>query len=149
MAKSIKQYTDLYDAFVDEVESTTGAPVNVVRRAARALLGDGNLQLPDRKTEGFEKTSIEEMFAPDYGVNVKRLGIPVDVGASFRCDVPNLSTLQATVVNDKFIPSADLDSRLPKGVKLMYAVIPEAAPVTGAVKLALDYVRTAMEESTT
>lgn len=30
-----------------------------------------------------------------------------------------------------------------------YAVIPEAAPVTGAVKLALDYVRTAMEESTT
>lgn len=119
MAKSIKQYTDLYDAFVDEVESTTGAPVNVVRRAARALLGDGNLQLPDRKTEGFEKTSIEEMFAPDYGVNVKRLGIPVDVGASFRCDVPNLSTLQATVVNDKFIPSADLDSRLPKGVKFM------------------------------
>ena len=119
MAKSVKQYIDLYDACVDEVENATGAPVNVVRRAARALLGDGELSLPDRKTEGFEKTSIEEMFAPDYGVNVKRLGIPVDVGASFRCDVPNLSTLQATVVNDKFIPSADLDSRLPKGVKFM------------------------------
>ena len=119
MGNSIKQYIELYDACRDEIESSTGAAVNVVRTRARAFLGNEGLRLPDCHTEGFEKTSIEEMFAPDYGVNVRRLGIPVDVGASFRCDVPNLSTLQATVVNDKFVPSADLDSRLPEGVKFM------------------------------
>lgn len=119
MENSIKQYTELYDACRDVLESSTGAAINVVRSRAREFLDGEGVRLPDRHTEGYEKTSVEEMFAPDYGVNVRRLGIPVDVGASFRCDVPNLSTLQATVVNDKFVPSTDLDNRLPKGVKFM------------------------------
>lgn len=114
---AIKQYTDLYDAMREAVHASTGEPLNALRTAARAGL---DLQsLPTRRTEGFEKTSIEDMFAPDYGVNVNRVGIPVDVAATFRCDVPNMSTLQATVVNDKFVPSATLDERLPEGVTFM------------------------------
>lgn len=114
---SIKQYTDLYDAFSDAISASTGEPVNVLRATARVALEEASL--PTKHTEGFEKTSIEEMFAPDYGVNVKRVGIPVDVAATFKCDVPNLSTLQATVVNDKFVPSASLNERLPEGVTFM------------------------------
>ena len=116
---SIKQYTDLYDAHRDAVNATTGAPLNALRDEARRVLGAEDAALPTRGTEGFEKTSIEDMFAPDYGVNVNRVGIPVDVAATFRCDVPNLSTLQATVVNDKFVPSASLAERLPEGVRFM------------------------------
>lgn len=119
MADSLQQYIDLYDRYSDVVQSTMGAPVNILRGKAREVLGGEGVRLPRRGDEGFEKTSVDEMFAPDYGVNIKRLGIPVDVAASFRCDVPNLSTLQATVVNDKFIPSAGLDARLPKGVRFM------------------------------
>lgn len=91
--------------------------MNALRDAAREGLDVATL--PTKRTEGFEKTSIEDMFAPDYGVNVNRVGIPVDVAATFKCDVPNMSTLQATVVNDKFIPSASLDERLPEGVTFM------------------------------
>ena len=116
---SIQQYTDLYDANRDAVCANAGAPLNAPRDAARRVLGREGASLPVCRTEGFEKTSIEDMFAPDYGVNVNRVGIPVDVAATFRCDVPNLSTLQATVVNDKFVPSASLADRLPGGVRFM------------------------------
>lgn len=111
---AIKQYTDLYDTMRDAVRASAGEPLNSLRDAARVAL-DG-ATLPTKRTEGFEKTSIEDMFVPDYGVNINRLGIPVDVAATFRCDVPNMSTLQATVINDKFVPSASLDERLPEGV---------------------------------
>ena len=114
---SIKQYTDLYDSARDAIFASTGEPMNAMRDAAREGM-DGEL-LPTKRTEGFEKTSIEDMFAPDYGVNVNRIGIPVDIAATFRCDVPNLSTLQATVINDKFVPSANLAERLPAGVSFM------------------------------
>lgn len=114
---AIKQYTDLYDEMRDAVSASAGEPMNRLRDAARVALEGACL--PTKRTEGFEKTSIEDMFAPDYGVNINRVGIPVDVAATFRCDVPNMSTLQATVVNDKFIPSAMLDQRLPEGVTLM------------------------------
>jgi len=114
---STKQYTDLYDAMREAVHASTGEPMNALRDAAREGLDVATL--PTKRTEGFEKTSIEDMFAPDYGVNVNRVGIPVDVAATFKCDVPNMSTLQATVVNDKFIPSASLDDRLPEGVTFM------------------------------
>lgn len=114
---AIKQYTDLYDAMRDAVCASAGEPMNRLRDAARE--GLEGVSLPTKHTEGFEKTSIEDMFAPDYGVNVNRVGIPVDVAATFRCDVPNMSTLQATVVNDKFVPSASLDQRLPEGVTFM------------------------------
>lgn len=117
MDSALRQYIDLYDANRRVIEESTGAPLNALRADARRVLEDA--ALPTRRTEGYEKTSIEEMFAPDYGVNVARVGIPVDVAASFRCDVPNLSTLLATVINDMFVPSATLGGRLPEGVKFM------------------------------
>lgn len=59
---------------------------------------------------------MEEMFAPDFGVNVARVNIPVDVAASFRCDVPNISSLMAVTVNDRFVPTSTLLKNLPEGV---------------------------------
>ena len=117
MQNALRQYTDLFDANRPTIDAAAGTPLNAPRDKARATLEGASL--PTHHTEGYEKTSIEEMFAPDYGINVARVGIPVDVAASFRCDVPNLSTLLATVVNDKFIPAATLESRLPEGVTFM------------------------------
>lgn len=117
MDNALKQYLDLYDANAGIVAAASGEPMNSLRAEARKALGGATL--PTRHTEGYEKTSVEEMFAPDYGVNITRVGIPVDVAASFRCDVPNLSTLLGTVINDKFVPSPALDGRLPEGVTFM------------------------------
>ena len=59
------------------------------------------------------------MMAADYGVNINRVPIPADIAASFRCDVPNMSTLMAVVVNDEFHPTRGLGERLPEGVLFM------------------------------
>lgn len=114
---ALKQYIDLYDANSEAIQASTGEPLDTLRAAARRELEGASL--PTRKTEGYEKTSLEDMFAPDYGVNIARVGMPVDVAASFRCDVPNISTLLGTVVNDMFVPASTLESRLPEGVTFM------------------------------
>jgi Fe-S cluster assembly protein SufD len=57
---------------------------------------------PSKKVERYKYTDIQKLFAPDYGVNLSRLQIPVDPYEAFRCDVPNLSTSLYFVVNDMF-----------------------------------------------
>lgn len=62
---------------------------------------------------------LPKAFDRDYGINVLRKNLPVDVARSFRCDVPGVSTLFAVVANDAFIPSDRLQERLPEGVTFM------------------------------
>ena len=57
---------------------------------------------PSRKVERYKYTDIRALFAPDYGLNLNRLNIPVNPYDAFRCDVPNLSTSLYFVVNDVF-----------------------------------------------
>ena len=57
---------------------------------------------PSRRVERYKYTDLQKLFAPDYGVNLSRLEIPVDPYQAFRCDVPNLSTSLYFVVNDSF-----------------------------------------------
>ncbi len=111
---SIAQYINLYKDNFQAIDAHSAPLLNKFRSVALASL-DGK-ELPSKGDESYEKTSIDEMFAPDYGVNINRVNIPVDVAASFRCDVPNMSTLMAFVVNDTFIPSSSLASKLPSGV---------------------------------
>ena len=56
------------------------------------------------------------LFAPDYGLNLNRLEIPVDPYEAFRCDVPNLSTSLYFVVNDAFYTKLQPKGHLPEGV---------------------------------
>ena len=57
---------------------------------------------PSKKVERYKYTDIQKLFAPDYGLNLNRLEIPVDPYEAFRCDVPNLSTSLYFVVNAMF-----------------------------------------------
>ncbi len=111
---SITQYTDLYREYEKVVNGNSAPVLNRLRpHALEALAGRS---LPHTDTEGYERTSIAEMFAPDYGINIARMNMPADVAAAFRCDVPNLSTLLGVMVNDAFHPSSTLSQRLPQGV---------------------------------
>ena len=71
---------------------------------------------PSKKVERYRYTDIQELFAPDYGLNLNRLEIPVDPYQAFRCDVPNLSTSLYFVVNDGFHKKTLPKSQLPEGV---------------------------------
>lgn len=93
------QYVDLYDA-----------------NAAR-FPGSGRMAAREALAEAGE--CLDDALAYDYGVNVERMALPVDVAASFRCGVPTVSTAMAVVVNDSFAPMQGLQGRLPEGVRFM------------------------------
>jgi len=73
---------------------------------------------PNRKVERYKYTDMEALFAPDYGLNLNRLNIPVNPYEAFRCDVPNLSTSLYFVVNDGFYRQSTPKGHLPEGVVL-------------------------------
>ena len=111
---ALSQYIELFDSHRATIEAKSAEVMNLCRQEARNRL-EGK-KLPQKGTEGYEKTSIEDMFAPDFGVNINRVNIPVDVSLSFKCDVPNMSTIMAFVVNDSFVPSSTLHNKMPQGV---------------------------------
>lgn len=116
---ALKQYLDLYDTCRDAIDAGAAPVLNSRREAARKLLGEPDAKLPDRRTEDYERTSIDAMMSPDFGVNVNRVAIPADVAASFRCAVPHMSTLTGVVVNDAFHATSSLEGKLPEGVEFM------------------------------
>lgn len=73
---------------------------------------------PTKKVESYKYTDVNKLFAPDYGLNLNRLEIPVNPYDAFRCDVPNMSTALYFMVNDSFYNKALPKSNLPEGVLL-------------------------------
>ena len=114
---SLKQYLDLYRLNRPVIMNGSAEALNARRDEAYEMLTQS--RLPEKGHEGYERTSVNDMMAADYGVNINRVPIPADIAASFRCDVPNMSTLMAVVVNDEFHPTRGLGERLPEGVLFM------------------------------
>lgn len=114
---SEKQYIDLYEANRQLIFDHSAKVMNDVRDAA---FEDFKRQgFPSRKVERYKYTDIEELFEPDYGVNVNRVEFPLNPYSVFSCDVPNLSTSLYFVVNDTFYKKALPKAELPEGVEVM------------------------------
>lgn len=114
---SLKQYIDLYEHHGQEICAHAPALLNDARRRAYERLR--SMRLPRKGDEGYEALSPEEMLAPDFGVNINRVSFPASTSESFRCGVPNISTLMALVVNDEFAATPGLQRNLPEGVEVM------------------------------
>ena len=111
---SEQQYIELYEQARQMIFNHAPEEMNAVRDEA---FEDFKRQgFPSRKVERYKYTDIDKLFAPDYGVNLNRLEIPVDPYQAFRCDVPNLSTSLYFVVNDTFYNKALPQASLPAGV---------------------------------
>ena len=111
---ALTQYIDLYREYRGQICDHAPALLNGRREAAyERLLRE---HLPQKGDESYTALSPEEMFAPDYGVNINRVRFPVDMASTFRCGVPNISTLLALVVNDTFVPTSNLLRNLPEGI---------------------------------
>ena len=97
---SEQQYIDLYEQARQIIFDHAPETMNAVRdQAFEDFKAQG---FPSRKVERYKYTDMAKLFAPDYGVNLSRLQIPVNPYEAFRCDVPNLSTSLYFVVNDMF-----------------------------------------------
>ena len=112
--KSEQQYIDLYKQMRSAICSHSCDAMNAVRDEAFERFATNGF--PSRKVERYKYTDMSELFAPDYGVNINRLNIPVDPYSAFHCDVPNLSTSLFFVVNDVFYQDEKPKGNLPEGV---------------------------------
>lgn len=111
---SEKQYIELYEQARQMIFDHAIEPMNAVRDKAFA---DFKAQgFPSRRVERYKYTNIDELFAPNYGLNLNRLAIPVDPYKAFQCDVPNLSTSLYFMVNDAFYQQQQPKGHLPEGV---------------------------------
>ena len=111
---SEKQYIDLYNAACGMIKEHSAAVMNSVRD--EAFSDFQRMGFPTRKVERYKYTDIPKLFAPDYGLNLNRLEIPINPYEVFMCGVPNLSTSLYFVVNDTFYDKALPKASLPDGV---------------------------------
>ena len=138
--QSEKQYIELYQQARQMIFDHAPEAMNAVRdEAFEAFKAQG---FPSQKVERYKYTDMQALFAPDYGVNLSRLQIPVDPYQAFRCDVPNLSTNLYFVVNDSFYQGEGQEARderlplstpkLPEGVIVdsMANVFSHRSPLT-------------------
>ena len=112
--QSEQQYIDLYKQCRTMIHEHSSDVMNSVRDEAFEHFAKSGF--PTRKVERYKYTDIQKLFAPDYGLNLNRLMIPVDPYKAFRCDVPNLSTSLYFVVNDMFYQDEKPKGHLPEGV---------------------------------
>ena len=105
-----------FDDFKAQGFPSKKAPIK--REKSDASIGSSEHEEARRiaKVERYKYTDLQKLFAPDYGVNLNRLEIPVDPYEAFRCDVPNLSTSLYFVVNDAFYNKTMPQAHLPEGV---------------------------------
>lgn len=109
-----QQYIDLFTQCEAMICKHSAEVLNVPR--ARAFADFERLGFPTRKLEKYKYTDVSKFFAPDYGLNLNRLNIPVNPYEVFKCDVPNMSTSLYFVVNDAFDKHDHPSAQLPEGV---------------------------------
>ncbi len=113
-SSSERQYIDLYEQSRQLICSHSSDVMNARREEAYEQFKA--VGFPTKKEERYKYTDIPQLMAPDYGLNLNRLNIPVDPYQAFRCDVPNLSTSLYFIVNDMFFHEDKPKGHLPEGV---------------------------------
>ena len=114
--KAEQQYIDLFSQCEALICRHSSEVMNAPR--ANAFADFERLGFPTTKQEKYKYSDMAKLFAPDYGLNLNRLDIPVNPYEVFKCDVPNMSTLLYFVVNDAFYNKALPKAQLPEGVLL-------------------------------
>lgn len=112
--KAEQQYIDLFSQCEAMICRHSSEVLNAPR--ARAFADFERAGFPTRKQEKYKYTEVGDCFAPDYGLNLNRLDIPVNPYEVFKCDVPNMSTSLYFVVNDAFYKHVQPSAALPEGV---------------------------------
>lgn len=113
---ALKQYIDLYREHRGLLDGNSAHTLNIRRDDALKALEE--MTLPRKGSENYETTDLEEILAPDYGINIARVNIDVNPAASFHCGVPNMSTSLFMLVNDIYAESATAREGLPEGIEV-------------------------------
>lgn len=100
---SEKQYIELFRSARSLIEAHSPAALNAFRSQCEAAFEQGGL--PTAKDERYKYCDVQDTFAPDYGLNLRRAIPDADPYETYRCAVPNLSTALFYVLGD--VPVVD------------------------------------------
>lgn len=95
-----EQYIELLTAHRNLIDANSTEQMNALRSAAIGQFAQNGI--PARKQEDFRHIDMPSLYAPDYGVNFKRLGLHVS-GEMYRCSVPGMKAATAYMTGD--VPS--------------------------------------------
>ena len=88
MDNSLQQFLDLYEEHKRLLKDKSAPGFNPLREEAY-----DNLRLtglPKKGTENYEVVDIPDMLNPDYGLNLARIPLDVNVAEGFKCGLPQL-----------------------------------------------------------
>lgn len=108
-----QEYINLFCTNRELIEKPCAAMLNEER--GKAFERFEKRGFPGIKEENWLHTNVAAQFATDYGMNLGRVTTEAGTREIFTCDVPNLGTHKAYIVNDSFQAAAN-NSSLPTGV---------------------------------
>lgn len=110
-----QEYIDIFEQNLTLIKEPCAELLNKAReKAAIRFKATG---FPGTKEENWLHSNVAKRFATDYGMNLGRVEVNADRRTLFTCDVPNLNTHQAFIVNDTF-RDGESGKKLPDGVIL-------------------------------
>lgn len=110
-----QEYIEIFDHNRELIDEPCATLLNAAR--SRAAVQFKNIGFPGIKEENWLHSNVAKRFATDFGMNLGRVEIKADMQSIFTCDVPNLKTHQAFIINDTFRNSTS-SKELPEGVIL-------------------------------
>ena len=110
-----QEYIEIFDHNRELIEEPCATLLNAAR--GRAAVQFRSMGFPGIKEENWLHSNVAKRFATDFGMNLGRVEVKTDMQSIFTCDVPNLKTHQAFIINDTFRNSTG-GKELPKGVIL-------------------------------
>ncbi len=111
---ALTQYINLFKEHSDLVDSKSAPALNALRPTALSALE--GMTLPKKGSENYETTDLEEMLAPDFGLNIARVNIDANPASAFHCGVPSLSTSLFLQINDIYAETDRSRDGLPVGI---------------------------------
>ena len=116
MDNSLQQFLDLYKEHKDLLKDKSAPGFNTLRDEAFYNLSVTGL--PKKGSENYEVVDIPEMLSPDYGLNIARIPLDVNVAEGFKCGLPHLSSSLFFTLNDFWAESKGARNMLPDGVEI-------------------------------
>lgn len=110
-----QEYIDIFEQNLTLIKEPSAELLNKARdKAAVRFKATG---FPGIKEENWLHSNVAKRFATDYGMNLGRVEVNAERRTLFTCDVPNLNTHQAFIVNDTF-RDGESGKKFPDGVIL-------------------------------
>lgn len=111
---SLLQYIDLYRQNTELVDKGSCEIMNRLRPEALEILQQK--PMPPKGAENYETIDLNQLLAPDFGINLARVNIDVNAAAPFHCGVPNMTSALFFFRNDIYTETTGARKNLPEGV---------------------------------